>query len=483
MAAAEGEEMERGRRAWHLWRRTVAGLVMLGLCAAMPWSAAAAKKHHKEAPPPCPAGDHGCQTDQQIQKVGDAVSDIAAQGQEARFWDISQDLQLGLHSKHPVVRTIFLAPTYVTRAVTWPFALLGDLLIRKGVVDAMVDVLSNKDRTFWVFPRFELGFDSGFGGGVGMLHTDLFHGGYRFDAGYLNHINLNQSGWASLEQLDAFSIAGRPVGYRMVFSVLHDKNARFYGTGAEAASSDESEYQIDNGTVGGWLGYEPIDHFWIRLHSFFTGDSIRPGADSPSVEQVFPTSMLPGFNTETLYADVGISLSHDTREAGAAPEHGGLQRFTFDRFQALGAGDRDFNQYGFEVLHHFRLWLPRNVLILRTAWVFQQESGDNQIPFNRLATVDTNSPERGLGTGRFRDLGSMLFNIEYRYPVWRYIDGSFFFDTGRVFHGITDVSFKHLAYAGGVGLRVHTKDYFLFRFEAAFGNEGSRVLFKTSTAF
>lgn len=470
-----------GRQRWS--KGIVAGLVMMGLCMAMPWSAFAAEKNSKEEPPPCPEGDHGCETDRKIRQVSDAVSEMADQGDDGRFWDISDDLKLSLHDKHPVARTIFLAPTYVMRAVTFPVAWIGDFLIRKGVVGAVVNTLSNDDRTFWVFPRFELGFGSGFGGGVGILHTDLDGEGYRFDAGYLNHINLNQSGWASLEQRNAFTIAGRPVGFRLEMNVVHNKDAQFYGIGASTNQDELAYYQVDSGTVGGRLGYEPVDHFWVGMHGFLTGDSTRPSDSAPSVETEFPPSTLAGFNGEVLYADVGLWLSYDSREAGAAPERGTLARVAFDRFQGLGAAGNDFNQYSVELMQLLRLWLPRNVLLLRTAWMYQQETGDDRVPFNRLTTLDINTPERGLPFGRYRDRGSLVFNVEYRYPVWKYADGSFFFDAGRVFHDLSGISFRHFAYAGGIGMRFRTNDYFLFRVEVAFGTEGTRALFKTSTAF
>ena len=73
--------------------------------------------------------------------------------------------------------------------------------------------------------------------------------------------------------------------------------------------------------------------------------------------------------------------------------------------------------------------------------------------------------------------------MEYRFPVWDYLDGQFFFDTGRVFSTITDFSFKHFNYSGGAGLRFRTRDFFLMRLQIAYGGEGVALLFKTSQAF
>ena len=90
---------------------------------------------------------------------------------------------------------------------------------------------------------------------------------------------------------------------------------------------------------------------------------------------------------------------------------------------------------------------------------------------------------RGFDWGRFRDNASVVFNVEYRYPVWDYIDGQLFFDTGRVFNGPEDFSFKNFKFSGGAGFSFRTKDYFLLRFQAAYGGEGLKILFKTSQSF
>jgi hypothetical protein len=63
------------------------------------------------------------------------------------------------------------------------------------------------------------------------------------------------------------------------------------------------------------------------------------------------------------------------------------------------------------------------------------------------------------------------------------MDGQLFYDTGRVFHEWSDFSFKHFKHSGGVGLRLRTSDFFLARFQIAFGSEGAKFLFKTSQAF
>jgi outer membrane translocation and assembly module TamA len=67
----------------------------------------------------------------------------------------------------------------------------------------------------------------------------------------------------------------------------------------------------------------------------------------------------------------------------------------------------------------------------------------------------------------------MLFNFEYRFPVWSLIDGVIFCDTGRVFHSPSDISFANMKYSAGGGLKIRIPNLAMFRFEAAYGGEES----------
>ena len=122
------------------------------------------------------------------------------------------------------------------------------------------------------------------------------------------------------------------------------------------------------------------------------------------------------------------------------------------------------------------------MLALRTEWDFRHGM-DSVVPYFEMAALDAFSPDREFSGGRFHDNAMAVFNIEYRFPVWKYLDGEIFFDTGRVFNGFKDVSFKHFKTSGGMGLRLRTKNFFLCRLQVAYGGEGVKVLFKTSQAF
>lgn len=230
------------------------------------------------------------------------------------------------------------------------------------------------------------------------------------------------------------------------------------------------------------MGYEIIDHFSIIGRTSFEWDSCRGGKGGPSVDTQFPPSEIKAFGDDLYYLSVGLSLIHDNRDSDIIPERGGIREISFDRYQGLNTTDYDYNEYNLKVAQFIPALMPRHVVVLRTAWKYQQQASIG-IPFYRLAKFDVNSPARGFDYSRFSDRGSAVFNVEYRFPVWKFLDGQIFFDTGRVFHSPGDFSFKHFKYDGGVGLRFRTPNYFLMRVQVAYGGEGPKFLLRTSQAF
>jgi len=433
----------------------------------------------------CPYGKYACDVNEQIKDVEGSVEEMTEGYESGEVWDLPPIGKNKGKTKYGfrALKLAARAPTYAMRAITWPPALLARLLIEKKVVEKMVNVFSNDERTFWVYPLIEFGFGYGFGTGVGVKHTDLFHKNYKFDFAYKIHIDLDQSLDMSFGKPDALILADRPLGYKITFGWKHFYAENFYGVGIGSSENDHAIYKMDRVEWGGELSYEPIDDLTITSELNFSTNWNGSGEDGyPSVESLFPRRDLPGFDAYIFYFIPTLKIEHDTRNAIAAPSSGGYRKLTFLRHEGLNGSAYDFNEYNLELIQYFKLWLDRNILVLRTMWNFRDGS-DGVVPYFEMATFDVNSPARGFSGGRFHDNAMAVFNVEYRFPVWKYLDGELFFDTGRVFDGFKDVSFKHFKFSGGAGLRLRTKNYFLSRLQVAYGGEGVKVLFKTSQSF
>ncbi len=148
--------------------------------------------------------------------------------------------------------------------------------------------------------------------------------------------------------------------------------------------------------------------------------------------------------------------------------------------QGIGNGGFDYNEFQLEARQYFRLGKPRRVLGVRGFIISQQETGGSQIPFYRRSTLDSAAPLRSFSRGRFRDTGYFIFNAEYRYPVWDIIDAVGFFDVGRVFNNVENISFNNFKYSVGGGIRFVSRKLPLFSLMAGYGKEGTRIIFSTS---
>jgi hypothetical protein len=433
----------------------------------------------------CPHGKHACDIDKEVEDVQENIKHMTKDYETGEVWRLPPVGENKGKTKYgwKALKLAARAPSYAMRAITWPPALLSRFLIDKGVIETLINTFSNKERTFWVYPLIEFGFGYGFGVGVGVKHTDLFHKNYKLDFAYKIHIDLDQELGFSFGKPDALILSDRPLGYKITFGWKHYYAENFYGVGIGSSESNHAIYKNDLIRWGAELSYEPIDNLTITSELKFSTNWNASGEDGyPSVERVFPRSELPGFDSFVFYFIPVIEVKHDTRDAQAAPNSGGYRRLTLSRYQGLNTSAYDFNEYNLEVIQYFKLWLDRHVLALRTEWDFRH-GADGVVPYFKMASFDVFSPARGFSGGRFHDNAMAVFNIEYRFPVWKYLDGEFFFDTGRVFNGFKDVSFKRFKYSGGTGLRLRTKNFFLCRLQVAYGGEGVKVLFKTSQAF
>lgn len=439
----------------------------------------------------CATGDYQCETDRKIksfkQNIGSVANPMAADPfSDENFWTWPFDRKPHEKKTKYGLKALKIAahtPNYLVRALTWPVAVSVKWLISKGVIETFVNTFSNKKRTFWVYPLVELGFGSGFGGGVGVKHLDMFNKNYKFSANYKIHVSLDQSAMLSFGKPDAAMIASRPLSYSTAANWLYYRSGNYYGIGYDAPQTDHSIFSLRNITTGGNASYKFVGNLSVFGIMNLSVDWSGPGNGGyPSVQTLLPPSQIQGFEKYLMYLVPGIKFDYDSRGDRLVSEAGGHHYVKVQRFQGLNRQDYDYLQYELQALQYIQLWMPRHILALRMNWIFQHSTGD-KIPFYRLATLDIYSPARGFSAGRFHDKARVVYNAEYKFPVWNFIDGEIFFDMGRVYSGPTDVSFKHMAYSGGGGLLFRTRNYFLGRLEVGYGGEGVKVLFSTNQPF
>lgn len=371
-------------------------------------------------------------------------------------------------------------PAYAVRGATYPLSQGLDWSDRNRVPQKVHELLSNETHTFSVFPVLEAGFGSGFGGGLHVRHTNVFDEEYQFgltgvayaNAGYKIHAGL------SSQPLHLF---GRPFNFTVRSNWDRKVNRRLGEIGNESDPDLEGDYGLASLEGAVSADWQPIGS--LHLVPGFgvnVGKSFSSSENNPAAEDLFPANVLIGFERQITHLTAEMTIAHDTRDA-PNPERGGLRSFRFRRYQDVVDGDFSYNEYFLDLRQVIPLGKPRFALVLRNAWLFQQETGTSEIPFYQLAFLDVNTPLRSFDAGRFRDHGLVVFNAEYRYPVWDMIDGTLFVDTGRVFDDFADFGFKNFKASAGGGIHIVTHGAMRFRIQAAYGNEGANVLFSAGS--
>ncbi len=380
----------------------------------------------------------------------------------------------------PVEIFPFSIPYYVLKGATYPVHELGHWVEKNKYLRWTLGFVTSKNRDFSIYPILTVGDGKQLGGGLGITHLNLFRRDYRLKTQFVIYQDLDQRAVFSLSNDQAFRALGRDFSFEFLSSWYKSGDEDFFGVGPDTQKSNKAEYGLRRFVVGARFGFELIPKLSLSPRIFFdTALGNAGNSDLPdSVVSVFPPSDLPGFGRNISYLDFGFRLAHDDRDASISPSHGGLRELVFHRYMGLGQKGFDYLEWDLDVEQYFRLWRPRLILWLHNAWTFQSATGGSEIPFYRMATLDVDSPLRGFDSGRFHDKGSVVFNAEFRFPLWDNVDGTAFFDTGRVFPGITGFSFRDFRFSGGGGIRITVSQLYLFRLEAATGGEGLNLIFR-----
>jgi outer membrane protein insertion porin family len=132
---------------------------------------------------------------------------------------------------------------------------------------------------------------------------------------------------------------------------------------------------------------------------------------------------------------------------------------------ALG-GEADFVATRLET-HWFFDWLPPTVLVVSARLGLAEPlAADDTLPIEERFFAGGAATVRGYRERRLGPLdargnpaggnGLAVFNVEWRFPIWRWFGGTVFFDTGAVTAEVEDLAPDELRSGVGAGLRLST---------------------------
>ncbi|MGH7277300.1 MAG: BamA/OMP85 family outer membrane protein, partial [Candidatus Rokuibacteriota bacterium] len=165
-------------------------------------------------------------------------------------------------------------------------------------------------------------------------------------------------------------------------------------------------------------------------------------------------------------ATITPELSLDRRDDPFDPHGGSFHLLSLRTGGIFLGGDADFVKSRLET-HWFFDWIPATVVALSARLGLAAPLlDDDSLPIEERffiggATTVRGYRERRLGPRdpRGNPIGGnaqAIFNVEWRFPIWRWFGGAVFFDTGMLVEEVDRLDPGRLRSGAGVGVRVST---------------------------
>jgi len=380
-------------------------------------------------------------------------------------------------SGHSAWETVLSAPGWLIASPFIIFSVLAGAAIavdeQYDVADRTTALLTSDDGRRGVTPVY-----TPIGGfGARLYAKDYFNEDFRssLTASWSTKGRAFYQGrWRRLSLWDGFVTTGFRIQYRNL------PDERFFGLGPNSKQEDETNFQQLQPLTYFSNGTRFTEKVQADLILGFEHDEVGDGKSggSPSTNTVYTEQELPGIDVPASMARVGLDVFWDRRNRKFRPSSG---------FWLATAGgaiyEPDKTKFGFTtVFADFRWYYDlfyERILFVRLAANFTDPLPGREIPFYKLAELGHTNTIRGYTRGRFRDRDAVWTNIEYRYPIWRILDGAFFADFGYVSQDVFSKVFKidDVIWAVGGGVRLWDMDGARLRAELGYGQDGFRFHF------
>ena len=170
---------------------------------------------------------------------------------------------------------------------------------------------------------------------------------------------------------------------------------------------------------------------------------------------------------QTTVSSLGVEFHRDSRDHFLNPKNGWLNEVAVEYAGGFLRGQTSFFKFTTDHRYYWQFW---GNTVLASAIRFGYEKGlrGNRereiISFERFYAGGSNTvrgyPERGLGPedefGNHRGDVLVIVNAELRFPIYRFVGGALFLDTGNVWNKVSDIQEELPRVAIGSGVRLDT---------------------------
>jgi len=364
--------------------------------------------------------------------------------------------------------------------------------------ERIVDFFFTEDRRFGIYPTafVETGFGLNVGArlvwkdmmgpgtriklrtGYGGQYRRLFEGSLKIPAG--KRVELKASGLLEHRPRDRFFGVG--MADRVAFDELTMTGIDALALGGPAVDTRFSEELTRAGLHGkvhlGGPFHLALDSFYVRRRYGNAEDTpLSTGGTTVSVEQVFDTSTIPGFDDGVDYVYNELEVTMDTRTTGTRfssdpiPGTGWYFELYGGHAESVKGRTRSFARYGLDAQRYIRLGQNPRTIVVR-AHLDGITAPIEDIPFTELPRLGGPLLLRGHYRDRYRDRIRALATAEYQWDLSENFAAFMFVDGGEVFRRYQDASFDDIALGFGAGLQMHTRSSYYGRVMLASSSEG-----------
>jgi len=324
---------------------------------------------------------------------------------------------------------------------------------KSNVMPRVKDFLESDDGKRMLYPTGE----TQYGLGLTYRHLDFFSQDCTFTA--TGMVGLN---WRRLIrfELTRYKLGG-PFTFHLGAHYIMLTDGNFFGIGNDSIKDDRHSFA--HRQPAAWLGGGL--HLSRKLSLLVTARAesniISEGRSSrfQSITELPPEYLeqLPGLVDKADYIISKFELRHDSLNRLGAKPGGWLIFLNASLYNQLNGDAYTFYKARLDMTHFQHLFYSRS-FVVRAAMELTRPFKEGEVPFYYWSKLGERRTIRGYHRGRFRDRDSVLFSVEYRYPLLKRpghlpsMQAMLFVDTGKVSHDLFAepfLKYYHTSFGGG----------------------------------
>lgn len=339
-------------------------------------------------------------------------------------------------------------------------------------------LLEGERGNYGAFPLFELGGDTGFAAGLLFFHNRPFYENHNFRLEAL----FGSSDYNDFQLEYSINRFLSPRGQLDFTADYANRPDRSFLFGNDADFDARSFYDRENMEAALRYSYQLSTKTALRFNTDYLSRNItRSGRQDEDGVPAFPQQLLS--NSSIL--STGLRVAVDNARGPRRIRRGNRIITNLQWSRSLSNNRFHYLNYSLEGHQFFPVpLLPDDRRFAFKAALRKAEPlGDKEIPFYENPALGSSRDLRGFSSDRYRDSGSLLFTLEYRYPLWDFSDAVLFVDEGQVFNHFSDIGVSRFHTSYGFGFHLISASGFAFRSEFAFSRETSRFILLISPNF